>query len=350
MRGLYYSNWQEVYTGNLALAVAEAGHHVTVVVREGAHEFGGRTADAEAFRIMVRNGVDAFHVLPGRYSSIKSAIGLQRLIASSKEPFDFIHVQPPADPRFLPVMLRNRTVLTLHEPAHRAGDTSASLPNNIVGRLYRDLPELIVVHTQSCFQALSPSEQHKAVIIPHGVSESHPGSSPDHATSSKTVLLFGRATQYKGIEVLLQAMREVWEDIPEARLRILASPGNAEHSVDLDARVDAQWDGFTEAELDAALAESHVVCLPYTSVSGSGVGARAYGAGKQIVASDLHGLREFVSSNELLARPGSTGDLARALKVALSRESVAQIVDPALTWPGVAAEHIRAYEALRKPG
>lgn len=356
MRGLYYSDWHEVYAGNLALAVAALGHHVTVIVREGAHEFRGQHADAEVFRAKVRDGVADFHVLPGKSSSVSSVIALQRLIASSGKPFDYIHMQPPADPRFMPAMFRFPTVLTLHEPAPRHGVDSLRSLNLIRGRfverLQRKLASLIVVHTQDGFETLTPSVQRKAVVIPHGVYVPPASSLGQGRTQSKTILFFGTATEYKGLGILFDAMRTVWEQIPEARLRILASPGNVDYrSIDLDSRVRATWEGYSESELDTALAEAQVVCMPYLSASGTGVGSRAYGAGKSIVASDLDGLRELVSSSESLAQPGNAKDLARALISALSRESEIQPVDPKFTWPAVAAEHVKAYRALRRaPG
>jgi glycosyltransferase involved in cell wall biosynthesis len=141
-------------------------------------------------------------------------------------------------------------------------------------------------------------------------------------------------------------MGKVWAAEPNARLRILASPGDVAPILISDSRVDATWDGYSNEQLELELAAAKVVCLPYTSASGSGVAAQAYGSGKLIVASDLEGLKELVAHNELLAKPTDEADLARALIAALRHEYGPQDIDPTKAWPAIAAEHIRIYRTL----
>lgn len=219
------------------------------------------------------------------------------------------------------------------------------ISSRVVERAYRSLAKVIVVHTRNSLELLTDRERRKAVVIPHGVRVSAPQANA--VPTSKTVLFFGRAARYKGIDTLLAAMQLVWEKDPLVRLRILASRADPECEVrELDDRVSATWDGYSEADLDAALASARVVCLPYTTASGTGVGTRAYGAGKPLVASDLEGLREFVADPHLLFRPGDVHDLARALKSALGRDCSQQVVDPSRTWPAVAAAHLAIYESI----
>lgn len=179
-------------------------------------------------------------------------------------------------------------------------------------------------------------------MIPHGADFR----SALPVNDSKTILFFGRAAAYKGIDTLLAAMAEVWKTEPETRLRILASPGDYPPDLELDDRIHATWGGYTKHELDEELLAARAVCMPYRSASGTGVGAQAYASGRPIVASNLDGLREFVAHEELLVQPEDVLDLARALKVVLGKDYGTQAIDHERTWQGVAAAHIRAYRSL----
>ena len=345
VRGLYYCDWFEDYTAKLASAVSSQGHDVTVIVRESAPEFRGRTADADELRQALRNNVTHLDVLPGRYWSLTSLSRIrERRRTADGVRFDYFHLQQTGDPRFLWTALRIPTIVTLHEPRRRVGYRTKrgfrTFSANAVLRAYRLLCAGIIVHTPSGFDALSPREKQKAVIIPHGVSPAV----IERQADSKTILFFGNAQRYKGLDTLLAAMSEVWKSEPEAELRVLASPADDQCRRETsDNRISASWDGYSDSELRAALASARAVCLPYLMGGGSGAGADAYGAGTPIVASDLEGLRELVSAEELLVRPGDVADLARALVAVLQRDYAPPAVNADLTWPTVASKHLEAY-------
>lgn len=348
MKIIYYCDWYKEYTAYLAMGVVSKSIDVTVIARDLSPEFAGRRADEKLVHHgLLANGVELC-LLPGKYSSIKSMLTLNRIYRAKRQAgYDRFHLQQTGDPRFLWLALRMPTVLTIHEPTARLGvvrgaNRLRSLTSGIVQRFYRRFADLIVVHTTSNFNGLTSSERRKAVIIPHGVAPAPVRS----AAESKTILFFGRAAGYKGIDILLAAMGRVWAAEPRARLRIMASPGDYAAVQVRDPRIDATWDGYSSEQLERELADARVVCMPYTSVSGSGVGAQAYGSGKPIVATALEGLRELVHHEELLARPDDENDLARALIAALGTDYGQQDIDPQRTWSEVAATHIRAYQPL----
>lgn len=346
MNGLFYCDWFEQYTADLTLAVATAGHRVTLVVREQANEFTRRPDDGVALRTHLRNNIADLEILPGRYWSPRSFLHVWRIAKQADA--DYFHIQQTGDPRFLCVAALLPTVLTLHEPSFRQGNYRTNgfgpMVKNRIQWLYRRLARVIVVHTETSLQDLSARERYKAVVIPHGVNVS----SGEHHPQSKTVLFFGRNDGYKGLSTLVSAMEKVWRVEPQAVLQILASPGSCQPLDTADARIQATWNGFSDQQLQAALTQARVVCLPYTSASGSGVGAQAYGAGKTVIASDLDGLRELVNHPELLVEPGSSDDLARALVQAFQRDYGIQPVDSARAWPEIARRHISQYEAVSR--
>ncbi len=347
---LYYCDWFKEYTANLALAVAAGPHTATLVHREPTREFGVRRDDEVGLLRALRSGGVDLVPLPGGYSSVAATgqVASRFCSRSDLSDFDVLHLQPTHDPRFLPAARRLPTVLTLHEPAPRTG-LEFGPPSRLkrqaydtIRNLYRRSADVIVVHTEGAFAGLSDRERRKAVIIPHGVDRR----ARRRTAESRTILFFGRAAAYKGIDVLLAAMQQVWRTHPAARLRILASPADVTPPPTPDPRVHATWDGYTEGELESALADARAVCMPYLSVTGTGVGSQAYGAGVPIVGSDLEGLRELVAHPDLLVRPGCAPDLARALVAVLDRDYAPPKVAADRTWSAVAEAHLRVYAGL----
>jgi glycosyltransferase involved in cell wall biosynthesis/peptidoglycan/xylan/chitin deacetylase (PgdA/CDA1 family) len=347
MKGLFYCDWFKEYTAGLALSVAES-HEVTLIAREPSAEFRQRRADeAQLHRDLTQSGVE-LHLLSGKYRSIRGLVEIYKISKRrSVNRYDYFHIQQTPDPRFLWVAFRMPTVYTIHEPASRRGLEERlsfrNLSDIFIRRLYRYLADVIIVHTQNGLESLPSRNARKAVVIPHGVQISD----TELPTSSKTILFFGRTVAYKGLDTLLAAMTEVWKVEPQARLQILASPGDTECRYEIsDSRISASWDGYSKTDLELALSNARAVCLPYTSASGSGVGAQAYGAGKPIVASNLEGLRELVAHKELLVRPGDADDLARALIWVLRHDYGVQEIDTDRTWPKIALAHIATYQSM----
>jgi glycosyltransferase involved in cell wall biosynthesis len=236
----------------------------------------------------------------------------------------------------------------LHEPSLRKG-AKFNTPivkrtiNRLTSLILRKISDLIIVHTMTCFEMLSAKERQKARVIPLGICESY---IPVALEDTKCILFFGRADEYKGIDLLLMAMEEVWKFDETIQLRILASRGNYMIPGDLDSRIIVTEDGYTEEELDSAILDSYVICIPYFSVSGSAVAARAAGSGRPIVASNLIGLSELVDDDELRFIPGDAKDLSRSLKVALSKAPHVVAVNSLATWNEVAKTHLALYENL----
>jgi D-inositol-3-phosphate glycosyltransferase len=135
------------------------------------------------------------------------------------------------------------------------------------------------------------------------------------------VLFLGLVRRYKGVDVLLEAAPQiragsgatiavVGEVFREARAQIRSAPDGV-RLVDRYLR---------EEEMDGWLAACDVVVCPYRRISSSAIAARAVGAGRPIVASDLPGFRPFVGSETgELVPPGDAPALARAVLQVIAR-------------------------------
>jgi glycosyltransferase involved in cell wall biosynthesis len=147
-------------------------------------------------------------------------------------------------------------------------------------------------------------------VIPHGITARQVPLPPPE---TPTVLLFGRLEAYKGVEVLVDAMRILWEHRPDVRL-IVAGQGDAARLVPSDPRITLMARYISEHDIEALLSRASVVALPYTQASQSGVGLLAIAAGVPVVVSDLGGLPELAPEASFVAEPGRPDMLADALR------------------------------------
>jgi glycosyltransferase involved in cell wall biosynthesis len=189
--------------------------------------------------------------------------------------------------RLLP---RNRPqVLTLHNVIRRERSASRLL----------DAFDAVIVHTRAGAELLGGGE--RVHVIPHGAFE-HLTRRPDErelppelaAVTRPVVLYFGVVREYKGVDVLLEAMRHVPEaelwvvgrplDVSMERLRRLAPAGRVRF---VDRYV-------SDAELPAFFRRADVLVLPHRKVDTSGVLFAGLAFGKAMVMSDVGGFRELV--------------------------------------------------------
>ncbi|HWI41572.1 MAG TPA: glycosyltransferase family 4 protein [Verrucomicrobiae bacterium] len=113
------------------------------------------------------------------------------------------------------------------------------------------------------------------------------------------ILFFGFVREYKGLDVLLHAIRllrdravslrivgEFWEG-KDKYLALIEQLG-------ISSRVEV-FDGYVpDTEIDEHFAWADLVALPYRRSRTSGIIATAYGFGKPVLATDVGGFREVV--------------------------------------------------------
>lgn len=144
------------------------------------------------------------------------------------------------------------------------------------------------------------------------------GASPAQAADGiPTLLFFGRITAYKGLEVLLQAYRQVRQRHP-ARL-LLVGDGDLRLYQPLleglpDVEVHNRW--IDDAEVHTFFERATLLVAPYTSASQSGVIAIAAAFGLPVVATKTGGLPEQIDPDRtgVLVEPGSVSALAGAIE------------------------------------
>ncbi len=244
--------------------------------------------------------------------------GMRRLRAHSREA-DIIHLQwsslPTLDRHLLPKRPR---VFTMHDP----------LPDS--GRRRRAWLELlkrmdaVIAHSAAGVAGLGDAGIDAARLhrVPHGAFE-HLTDRDDErslppelaAVQAPVILFFGLVRPYKGVDVLLEAFRE----LDGAELWIVGMPRMdlAEYKRMAKAcsgRVRFVSRFITDPEIASYFRRADVVALPYRQIEQSGVLYTALAFAKPVVASAVGGFSEVGATGAIrLVEPGNAEELAAAL-------------------------------------
>jgi glycosyltransferase involved in cell wall biosynthesis len=136
------------------------------------------------------------------------------------------------------------------------------------------------------------------------------------------LLFFGFVRRYKGLHVLLDAMPQIAEALPEARLVVAGAfyddiaPHRAQirrHGLSEQVRLDAGY--VADADVPRYFAAADVVVQPYVSATQSGVAQIAFHFDKPVITTDVGGLAEIVPHEEagLVVPPENPAALAGAV-------------------------------------
>jgi glycosyltransferase involved in cell wall biosynthesis len=227
-------------------------------------------------------------------------------------------------------------------------------------RLARKM-DAVIVHTRHGAGLLGGGE--RVHVIPHGAF--------DHLTRQRderplppelagverpVVLYFGVVRPYKGVDVLVEAFKQV-EDaelwvvgrplgVSVEHLRLAAAPGRVRF---VDRYV-------SDAELPAFFRRAELLVLPHLNVDVSGVLFAGLAFGKAMVMSDVGGFSELVSEHGagLLVPPGDAGALAGAISGLLAdpderrrlEAAASAAADGPFSWDGIAEQTAAVYERV----
>jgi glycosyltransferase involved in cell wall biosynthesis len=187
----------------------------------------------------------------------------------------------------------------------------------------------------------------RLVVIPHGLD---PLSRPLPVPLQPAVLLFGRLERYKGLDVLLEAMKLVWKIRPDVKL-MLVGEGPAAARVPRNPQIDARIGYWPEAEIDELLLETTLVVLPYLMGSQSGVGSLAVSRGLPTLVTNVGSLPDLTIDRSFVVPPADAQALAAAILRYADhsfelREAILRHAREHLSWTTVAEKTLSLYREL----
>ncbi len=258
----------------------------------------------------------------------------------------------------LPWLSRYKTVTTIPE---------GKLHRGMEKRLDMVLSRSLHILFSDAIVVLSPMDRdllgkgslgRKTFIIPHGINDLFVKSVAPGLPEVNSILFFGAALPFKGLEYLLKAFVIVREKVPEVKLLIAGRLYLKEHSSLLEplgnmVEVDNR---FIPPE-DAAryLQTTKLVVLPYTEDDHSGLIPLVYSFGKPVVATSLVDMVE-PGKTGLVVPPRDHLALAQAIITLLQddqlrdamKSHVRRKAREEFTWEHIAGETQKVYrEVLR---
>src|SRR2546423_10119453 len=259
------------YDDALARALAAEGHGVTLMTSPYPH---GKAPAAEGYtreELFTPVSSRLFRRSPLRLPAkgLEYAPSVARLVRRiGKLDPDVVHVQwlprPEHDLRWLRRIADDRpVVLTAHDVLPRRRRAMPVWPDVL------ETAERVVVHSQRGVEQLVELGLGRERIAPIP----HPGfpAEPLPPPQGRTLLFFGLIRDYKGLDVLLQAL----PDIKGARLVVAGDPVDPVPRTSGD--VDWRLRFIPEKEVRQLMTEAAPVVLPYRRLDSSGVPATPIG-------------------------------------------------------------------------
>jgi glycosyltransferase involved in cell wall biosynthesis len=329
-----------------AVALSNLGHDVRLLCRAHSEEFAGDNVERHEILQRISDAGVRVREIPGRRfgpEGVRATLAARREIRRWRP--DIVSAHENDDPRLLFACYGAPLIYTVHDPEPHPGAKTPTLRERIANALWLRASDCIVVHGAALVAELSNGMRKKPVrVVPHGIDvEGEPLPKP----SEETVLLFGRMESYKGVPILLDAMKQVWESRPETKL-VIAGRGPAVADVPSDLRIELIARYISEFELRQLLARATVVVLPYTQASQSGVGLLSIAHGVPIVVTDVGGLPDLVPDRRYVAGRGDVDALADRLLFALDaglaeRRHFQSHAETHFAWARVAEQYAGVY-------
>ena len=262
-------------------------------------------------------------------------------------------------------LLGTRIVLTVHNllpHETKLGDRP------IFKLIYRFVDHLIAHthHTAAKLVEQMNVKPDKITIIPHGTLEFQLRPAINRKAARNylsiredvTVLLFfGRIREYKGVDLLVEAVQRI--DDPTVKLVIAGRDSIGLGSrIGTDDRIVFHGDFIDNSEVRYYFAAADLVVLPYRKIDQSGVLLLAISSGRPVLGTNVGGIGEIIEDgvNGFLCEPDNGESLTDKLAEILARrsdldaigEKCKKSVNDNFCWDSVATQTAAVYRDLTR--
>jgi phosphatidylinositol alpha-mannosyltransferase len=353
------------HVSHLAEQFRARGHEVHIIAPSSDDETEpSLSVDAPVHRIGRVVSIPANGSVARITLSLRSYLQAKRLL--HEQQFDLIHLHEPMMPALPLTVLRHSgatNIGTFH--AFRNTPLAYFYGKPILQPFFRKLHGHIAVSSaaREFVGEYFPSDYR---IIPNGIEFSRFHTRypvlEELSDGRPTVLFVGRLEKRKGLRYLLRAWPMVLKRQPEARLVVVGRGRPLEGYKRFAARqgwapTDVVFAGYVAAEdLPRYYQACDIFCAPNTGQESFGIVLlEAMAAGAPIVASDIPGYRDVVTSGEegLLVERQNPGALADALcrllgnpELRASMRRAGQSKARNYDWPRVASDVLAYYEEI----
>lgn len=272
-------------------------------------------------------------------------IRLIRFFLNHVQETDIVHFQLSSYPivilniiRLIQRVKKTKIVVTAHNVVSHE---TFPVTRNALLKIYRKTDRIIVHAKQNKTDLNSQFNitPEKIAVIPHGNYEFVNPTKKEQFRSKDdpnfNLLFFGFIRAYKGLDILLEALKIVVEKHQNIRLQIAGKPKESfqkyQQMIDLmglSEYINLHLDYVAVPQMESFFENTDIVMLPYKRISQSGIIFLAYAFGKPVIASSVGGLPEVVDDGQsgLLVPAEDAEALAKAiLQLASDPQKVQQM-------------------------
>ena len=275
-----------------------------------------------------------------------------------------------------------KLIHTAHNIYKDARDGRANWFRWFTLKIMYHLMDRIIVHTQkmkeelySLFNVLPE----KVSIIPIGINNRVPiqGIAQKEARQrlsidpdARVVLFFGQIDEYKGVEILIDAVTKLVDEQPSIVLLIAGKPKRqSDYTSNLKARAMINLPEKNQKlcfkhipvdEVEVYFGASDCLVLPYKRIFQSAVLFLAYRFGVPIIATDIGSFREDVIDGEtgFICMPNNAADMAEKLTLFFgstlfrqreqTRKHIMELAERKYSWSDIGRRTYDVYERILK--
>ncbi len=229
------------------------------------------------------------------------------------------------------VLFSRKLVVSIHDPLPHSGEKNRA--EGWLRSLYLKLP---VAKSYLFYSQFAKGQFEKHFIkakSPKGVIQMKPYTYFNRLASAerpegKHILFFGRLSRYKGIDVLMQAMPDVFAEFPGETLVIA---GRSMAGFEMTQEVVQAYGSnirllnryISNDELVQLILDAKFIVCPYLDATQSGVLMTAFALNTPVIATNVGAFPEYIKEGEtgLLTTVGNPVQLAQTIKKALQGDA-----------------------------
>ncbi len=268
--------------------------------------------------------------------------------------------------KIMSVLLGSKLIIEFHEVVDPLEESiiPVRLYSRFMGTVLRKNLNAYIVHSISDKFLVAQRYKinlQKIHVIPHGLYD-HYGELRENKKAKDllsikeefVIMSFGLIRKYKGINYLIEAFDQLPENIAQrSRLLIVGEiwEGREElldqiNSSRYKERITLIDEYIPDSMVPVYFSAAHVVVLPYTRASQSGIAHIAMSFGKPIIVSEVGGLKESMEnySGTIFVPPGNSD----AIKMELIKNFGSQKIymPPALGWDVISEQYLKVISEI----
>lgn len=281
------------------------------------------------------------------------------------EKYDIIHFNGTNAvlPQLIFLLRKKNLVFTIHDIKSHSGEkTKYNFAEKINTYIIKSKYPLIVQNLSDLryLKTEYPRVAGKLHYIPFGVLEIYRQfKRKENKIPRSSILLFGRISPYKGIDYLLMALEELAAKGIHLNT-VIAGQGKIDFNVEIYKKLDIALinRNLSNEELVGLIQSTKIVICPYTDATQSGVVMTAFAFYKPVIASNVGGFKDIITTgyNGVLIPPRDSKALALAIEnlirddatLDLMSRNIAEFenVNPDFCWERIAYKLDQLYKSI----